>query len=216
MEKKKKIDWFNIFIILILAVEGWFIFVYERGMPERTKIHDLFVYDALRAKPRLHPWMEYADDIDYWYKEELRAGDKTAGCSFSDSRLIKFTRTPDIYVYTRDRGLEDWKLTLNWCVHHEIGHYIDSILDVSGSEEFQDAVDLTILMLENLPEDREYRWRYIAEGLPLFPGLFGNPLLNEYWGDYGELYAELHDIDYLIEMPPPLRKYFDEFIPWDR
>jgi len=32
MEKKKKIDWFNIFIILILAVEGWFIFVRRRRM----------------------------------------------------------------------------------------------------------------------------------------------------------------------------------------
>lgn len=213
---KKPIPWFNIFIILMLVVEGWFIFGYERGMTERTKIHDLFVYDALRSKTRLHPWMEYADDIDYYYKEELSAGNKTAGCSFSYSAIIRFTRTPDVYVYTKNKSLEDWQSTLEWCVHHEVGHYVDSDRNVSTSDEFREAVDLTVLMLENLEDGRHYRWRYTADLIASFPGLFGNPLMNEYWGGYGEVYAELHTVDYLIEMPPPLRTYFEEFIPWDR
>ncbi|MCK5548581.1 MAG: hypothetical protein KAI64_06175, partial [Thermoplasmata archaeon] len=191
--------------------------VYEPSSSGRVKIHDLYVYDALRVKPRLHPWLEYAEDIDYWYKEKKGNGDSGASCSFHypGPDLMGVLRTPDIYVYTEEKSLDEWEPLLQWCVHHEVGHYVDNQLSISSSEEFQEAVKLAMLMLADLP-DEEYRWRFSAQVISEFPGVFGNPPYDGGWGGYRELYAYLHDIDYLIEMPPPLRNYFDEFIPWDR
>lgn len=204
-KKKKSSNWFNLIFVAVLLIEAYMIFFWE-PVGDKTRIHELYVYDALRSSPRLHPWMEFADDLDYWLVER-----EHAACSF---RSGLYGRTPDILIHTQDITQEEWKGRLDWCLPHEVGHYIDDELGgVSQTEEFQQAAELSIIMWENLPEG-EYHWRFTADMVSSFPGVNGNPRDENGWGGYRELYAELHMTDYLIQMPPPLRPYFDEFIPW--
>jgi hypothetical protein len=192
---------------LIIAVEFWFLMIWEPGSGGRKSIHEYYVYEAYRASPRTVAWLDYADDLDYWFIEK-----DNAACSFSDAG--GFLRKPDVYVYTVDLDDGEWKSMFEWCLPHEVGHYIDSELgDISGTEEFQEAVELSIIMWENLPPGVEVKWFHTAEGMARFAGVNGNPLPEGAWGGYKELYANLHDVDHIEEIPPPLRSYFEEFLP---
>ena len=216
----KKISWGDVIFWFWVSVALYIIFLWEPyNFQNRTRVCDLCVYRSLETKPKLPAYLAYADDIDYWFigDETRRLGDAQASCSFSGAIAdgpFGIFRTPDILIFIDEDEPESWQGLFDWCVFHEIGHYIDQKLHVSSSDEFHQAVELSILMWQNLPSDKTYVWQWVGEKIATFPGINGNPLAYDVWGGWVELYADLHDVNYLSEMPPPLRKYFDEFIPW--
>jgi hypothetical protein len=193
-ERKEQI----LFILLCpVAIYVWCFWDPPPLTRKATRIDSAVVDRALPQ--RFRTWYEYALDLDYY--EDARRLDSS--CGYKNSWGPLFGKD-DIYVH----GIENID-----CLAHEVGHHIDDLWGVSKSDEFRHAVETSIALWENLPEGA-YHWRWRGETVAEFPGINGNPLTSTEWGGYGELYAYLHEIDYLIQMPPPLQKYFEDFIPW--
>ena len=207
---KEKIQLFYNCLFMIWNVAClWFILCYEPHMFSREKIYDSYVAQTIRG--RLPAWMEYAEDVDFYFIQDEEESVCTA-CAYNNVSL--FLRDPDIYIYTDGLCSNELLGRLEYCVYHEVGHSIDyKNGEISGTDHFRRAVDKTVEMWQDLPEGA-YHWRSRGEMVANFPGILGNPSTESGWGGYHELYAVLHETNYLIQIPPPLQTYFKDFIPW--
>lgn len=182
--------------------------------PKRELIMPKYVYEALPG--RFYPWLVYASEISFYFVDDDMRKDDRDLCFYDHGSPLG---TADVYIYADEARPFDYFAMPQLCVHHEVGHYIDDARGrISDTDEFRRAAQLSIELWENLPEGA-YHWRYIGDRLAHFPGINGNPPVpcedcSSEWGGWRELYAELHEVDYLIQIPPPLQKYFRDFIPW--
>ncbi len=170
----------------------------------------------------LPAFYEQVEELDFYFlKREAIFSKKITQetvCLINVNKYA-FWQTPDVYVIKEKDWSEQEALDIYRCLAHEIGHAIDlSNGWISETEEFQEAVDLSIEMLE---DDRSgfCSWCSIAEYIvAAFPGINGNLSLedspNHGWGGYSELYAELFAYGFSLDLlPPPLRIYYQDYLP---
>jgi hypothetical protein len=205
----KKTDYFFYLLLVWNIAALWYALCYEPQMFDREKIHASYVAQTIHG--RLPAWIEYSEDVDFYFVENESESSRAA-CTYNNMSLG--FRDSDIYIYTNDLVSDELFGRLEYCVYHEVGHSIDyKNGEISGTDHFRSAVDKTVEMWQDLPEGA-YHWRSRGEMVANFPGILGNPSRESGWGGYHELYAVLHETNYLIQIPPPLQAYFEDFIPW--
>ncbi len=171
------------------------------------------VLQELMPKGRLPRFYEYSREVKYYTLDPqkvpapLAVGNDKTICWYDD----EFPKLPwdhqDIYLFPRALEVEG-----NSCLAHEIGHHIDYQNDlVSSVQEFQRAVDETIYLWYNTPPGNCI-WCLTGQLIGSFPGINGNDLIDG-WGGYSELYASLFELIALEQIPPPLRRFYQEYIP---
>jgi len=101
----------------------------------------------------------------------------------------------------------NWGLDERWsalvvgkdCMAHEVGHWIDRQNGYpSGTEEFQEAIDLAARM----------DWQ-----IARFSCITGKPCEDGEWGGYGEIYADLFERESIGDIPAIL---WDWYLPYYR
>lgn len=202
--------------IIVLGLSFFIMFVWEPGMLfDRVPAPEQYRREA--TPPRLNDWNLQAERVnvyfvDHWYG----MNPATDRCFYAAyPTLLSLLRSPDIYVYIGGLSQSDYRDRLADCYAHEVGHYIDQRNGwISNTHEFQREVMDSLILLNSLPEGGEIHWRGTAHWIATFPGVNGNPLEGGTWGGYRELYAELHQVTYLIQIPPPLQHYFKDFLYW--
>ena len=198
----------QLFVAVLLILGASLI---EPEMSNREKISPSYVGQAVNGRRRLAPWMEYLDDTTFYFVEGEEEDPRA--CTYI-TKNNRFGRNASIYIWTDGLEEREYYGRARFCVIHEVGHHIDySRGRISRTDEFRRAVAQSTILVYDLPEGA-YHWRAWGEFVAHFPGVNGNPLHDTGWGGYGELYASLHEVDYLIQIPPPLQTYFKDFIPW--
>jgi hypothetical protein len=198
-----------------LAWTLWYVFIFFICMifqpsmfEKRQPVPDRYVDQG--TQQRLAPWLNHIEHIEFQFIDT--DPNRPASCAYSNGHGP--FRTDKVFVYTHDIRIDEWEWQAAWCVKHEIGHHIDRESGmISNSKQFQYLVNRSIIMFYEQPPNTGHWWgtgRMIVE----FPGVNGNPLNENGWGGYGELYAKLHEVDYLIQIPPPLQVYFKDYIRW--
>lgn len=202
-----------LFWLAWIGLWAWFALFFEyTAFRGRVPISDIYVSQVMND--RLHPWLEYAEEIDYWFTEFPRSKHSFASCSYSRGLG---PRTPDIFVYTGKLELWEWKSRTYYCLKHEIGHHIDYRRGrISQTERFRRLVARSIVMWVPTPPNAGHQWYWTGKRIAEYPGINGNPLDENGWGGWEELYATLHEVNYLVEIPPPLQEYFTEFLYYNR
>lgn len=163
------------------------------------------------APKRLDAWVDYVDELKFYLAPSSSEKNESVFCNYFHYIFGPTSRARvEIYlnrIHSRDMLVQ--------CIAHEVGHHIDYILEeVSQTDLFQRAVTKSLEMLADLPEG-PYHWRMFGDMISRFPGVNGNPRTEiSNWGGYRELYARLHEVNYLIQIPPPLQVYYKDFIPW--
>jgi hypothetical protein len=193
--------YFALLCFLFSARPGW--------LNRKVQIDQRYVIEGTQL--RLHPWLEYIDEIEFYFTEQHPSGDPIY-CSYSPG--FGPLQNSIIYVYTNNVELWDYEQKVKNCLHHEIGHHIDRRNRISRTDDFKRAAALSVAMWAELPEGA-YHWRMYGKMVAEFPGLWGNPLDENEWGGWKELYAELHEVDYLIQIPPPLQRFFKDYLYWN-
>lgn len=184
--------------------------IFQPSMLEkRLPVPDRYVVQGTGL--RLTPWLNHIEHIEFQFIDTKL--NRPASCAYSHG--FGPLRTDKIFIYTHDIRLDEWEWTASWCVKHEIGHHIDRERGmISDSKRFQYLVNRSITMFyEQSPSDARHWWN-TGKQIVEFPGVNGNPLNENGWGGYGELYARLHEVDWLIQVPPPLQEYFVDYIDW--
>lgn len=191
----------RVFSILILWVIPAYVYCFFDPRPTWAKAVRIDTATVDQALPwRLRAWHKYALDLDYFVD-----GDRPDSLCSYDGGPLPLLNRDNVLVH----GIENIEI----CIAHEVGHHIDRKLGrVSESDGFRRAVALTIILVADLPEGT-YHWRWKGEMVANYPGINGNPMIGDDkdWGGYHELYADLHEVDYLIQIPPPLQVYFEDF-----
>jgi len=96
----------------------------------------------------------------------------------------------------------------NTCLH-EIGHKVDH--ENSNYSNTKEWKELATSYRDGLSPDNLdglNHWIYI------FPGLWGNPIMDSGWGGYDELYAEI--LEYSNGNPDGIPEPFRDSYPWER
>lgn len=164
---------------------------------------------------------EQADELDFYFIDRETPIswilDEQTACFFQYNKYT-FWKSSDIYVIKEQHVSEQESLDYCSCLAHEIGHAIDlSNGDISKTKEFQEAVELSIEMLED-DSIGFCSWCYVTEQLIAgFPGINGNSLESSSkgeWGGYSELYADLFAYGFSLDiLPPPLRIFYQDYLP---
>ena len=177
--------------------------------------------ESFLSKNYLPAFYEQADELDFYFLDRTNLLSQIVGkeaiCFISGSRFF-FWHSSDVYVirepYVSDQETPNYRS----CLGHEIGHAIDNANgQISKTQEFREAVELSIEMLED-DRIKSRGWGFITEQIiAVFPGINGNPL-KQYsggeWGGYEELYADLFDYGLSLELlPPPLRPFYQDYLP---
>ena len=148
-------------------------------------------YDAEREFMRPE-WLNdkfqaYYDEVEIFINDEV--SEPNGACYVN--------RFGEIYINwdldERWRALRAGK----WCMAHEVGHWIDRQNGYpSGTEEFQEAIDLAARM----------DWQ-----IARFSCITGKPCEDGEWGGYGEIYADLFERESIGDIPAIL---WDWYLPY--
>lgn len=206
-----------IFMIYILLI----------GEPLQFWREPLTEDQVINALPKgyLPSFYEQVDELGFYFLDRKIPvswiiGKRTA-CFLRYNYKFAFWKSSDVDVYVVKEPHMSGQETLDnySCLAHEIGHVIDFRNgNISRSKEFQEAVDLSIEMLED-DSIGFCSWCYITEQIIAeFSGINGNPLERIFrgkWGGYSELYADLFAYGFTLDLiPPPLRIFYQDYLPW--